>query len=543
MTDEERKYFDDLRDSLGGGSAFQSGVSFVKGQDVSDPLNPPSELRQYLDLIEPYRGTPYYNEFLTLYRNLYNSYTGAGASFILPNKRAAARNDAISLFYDGFSALEQSIRERDQGSISTQVQEQIAAGLNPLLNGVDAASAASAGSGIDSLSPSSHLSSSDSPLDIVGFASQILSIFISSGVSLANVAIKAGESAARSLLMEHQADMLKTSQSAYAQNIAERYVLDNAPQYDEGIGAFPAWTPGSIPGLPDHLQEQGISFARSYYGSDRHRAGQIFTTSDVESGRAELANLYGSAFYSNSLGIMSDTVSKYARLKLSVEESYYNLNLRYNELYDKYYQSLSPDAMADAQNAVLRFKAGYYNTLDPHQIAASENVAAESSETFYNSYDSSQAAAFFNAQNKYGSALYNSLDASSKASYENYFNELMVLSGEIENIELQSQKVMYDTLANDLNSSDPSVRISAAKAVQRMNAKIAARSSRTGWQRFSAGAKSVIGAGVAVAGVGASIAGAAPAAVGVGAAVGGSALMSSDPYGNDLSNYSGLSGF
>lgn len=527
MADDVIYYNELSRVSSGGSTSRQSSVGNRVDPESRQVGSVSRDYQQMYNLGLEFQGTEFWEEFLTIFRAYQDGISLANESYLFPQKAAQARAEVTASFYDSLAALQQTARVRAQSSIAGQTAEQIAAGYNPLLNGIDAGAAASGGASIDTLTPASVANMPDvtTPLDVVGFASQILGVFISSGVSLSTVAIKAGESAARSLLMEEQTDMLKTSQSAYAQNIAERYVLDNAPQYDEGIGAFPAWVPGSIPGLPDYLQEQGISFARSYYGSDRHRAGQIFTTSDVESGRAELANLYGSAFYSNSLGVMSDTVSKYARLKLSVDESYFNLNIRYNELYDKYYQALSPQAMADAQNAVLRYKAGFYNNLDAHQIAAAENAAAESSESFYNSYDSSEAAASLNAQNKYGSSLYNSLDASAKSAYENYYNELMILSGEIENIELNSQRVLFDNLSRDLNSSDPAVRVSAAKSVQRMQARIAARSSRTGWQRFSSGARTVVGAGVAIGGLGLAAAGAVPAAVGVAGAAGGAGLM------------------
>lgn len=537
-------YYNELsRVSSGGSSPGYSSVGNRVDPGSRQVGSVSREYQQMYNLGLEFQGTEFWEEFLTIFRAYQDGIQLANESYFFPQKAAQARAEVTATFYDSLAALQQAARVRAQSSIAGQTAEQIAAGYNPLLNGVDQGAAATGGASIDTMTPASVANMPDvtTPLDIAGFASQVLGFFISSGISISSLAIKAGESAARCLLMEKQSGMLETAQASYAQSIAEQYVIDNAPAFDEGIGAFPAWVPASVPGLPAHLQDQGISFARAFYGSDRHRAGQIFTVSDVESGRAELANLYGSAFYSNSLGVMSDTVSKYAKLKLSVDESYYSLNLRYNDLYDKYFELLSPEAMADAQNAVLRYKAGYYNHLDSHQIAAAENAAAESSESFYNSYDSSEAAASLNAQNKYGSSLYTSLDASSKSAYENYYNELMVLSGEIENVELNSQKVLFDNLSRDLNSADPSVRVSAAKSVQRMQARIAARSSRTGWQRFSSGARTVVGAGVAIGGIGLAAAGAVPAAVGVTGAAGGAGLMYS--AGDTAFGAGGLTGF
>lgn len=483
----------------------------------------------------------YLPEYDSAYANYQAALRAAHASYRSDRKIAAAVGAAEQAFWDSVSSMLQSIREREQASVATQLEEQREAGLNPMLNGVDAGAAAISGSGIDTNTPldPSALPPVRSDLEVAGdvfsIVSSVASGIASIGLGIANTVTNIGSIAARNLLTEEQAGMIREGRMIQAGMIAEQYVLDNAPQYDESLGAFPGWIPASIPGVSDDMQEYALDRARSYYGSDRHRSGQLSQLSSVEQSRYDLARLYGNGFYNGSLESMADSISRYSKLQLNMIETNYNRQISYNKLYDKYYSLLSPEVMAEVQNAVNSYGSSYYSALDGSVAAAAENAAAQSQIDFFSSFDSSLSAASQNASNRYGSILYDSLDAEGKAAYDNYFYELSKLQGQIVEDELNAQDALFEEHRRNLNSPDPGVRIAAAKALQRSAAKSARRSSATGWQRFSQGARTVVGVGATLAGAAALVAGAAPAAAAAGAGAGAllmpnESIIDTDPY-------------
>lgn len=489
----------------------------------------------------------YVPEFEAAYSNYLSAISASNRSYSSKKKVSAAVGAAEQAFWDSVSSMFQSIRERDQASVATQLEEQRAAGLNPLLNGVDSGAAATAGLGVDTNTPldSSALPPVRSDLEVVGdvfsIVSSVASGIASIGLGIANTVMNIGATAARNVLTEEQAGMIREGRMIQAGMIAEQYVLDNAPQYDESLGSFPVWIPASIPGVSEDMQMYALDRARSYYGSDRHRSGQLSHLSSVEQSRYDLARLYGNGFYNGSLEAMSDSISRYSKLKLDMIETDYNRQISYNRLFDKYYTLLSPEAMAEVQNAVNSYGSSYYSALDGSVAAAAENASVQSQSDFFASYDSSLSASYQNATNRYGSILYDSLDAEGKAAYDNYFYELSKLQGQIVEDQLSAQNALFEEHRRNLNSPDPGVRIAAAKALQRCVAKSARRSSATGWQRFSQGARTVVGIGATVAGAAALVGGAAPAAAAA-AGVGAGAFIMPDESTFNTDPYSVLNG-
>lgn len=474
-------------------------------------------------------GTDYWQEFYAAYTNFAHQMSMVGSSYISAAKANRARQELVSAYYDTVSKLAQSMREREQGSVSSQVEQMREAGRNPSLEGIDASGAAAAGSGIDtSLSPDfSSMPEPQSPLmvvaDIVSVAASVVGTVVSAGVGIAGLVANVGRIAAQNLLTNEQTKAIAQGRQINAGLIAEQFVLDNAPQFDEELAAFPAWSPGSIPGVDDDLQEYALSRAKSYYGSERHRAGQLTMLSASEQSRSDLAYIYGSGFYSNNLQEMSGNIAAFSRIQLNAIESAARREKEYNDLYSKYYQSLSPEVMAEVQNKVLAYSSQYYSSLSGEAAATAVNLANASQADFFLAYDSAAAADAQDSLNRYNSELYESLSPESKAAYDNLFYDLNVLQGNIIRDEITAQDALYAQVRAGLQSSDPAVRIQSAKALQRLKAKSDARSSMTGWQRFSNGARTVAGIGAAVGGAAAAALGA--PTVGAAVAAGGVAAM------------------
>lgn len=472
-------------------------------------------------------NTDYWNEFYAAYTNFAHQMSMVGSSYITGAKANRARQELVSAYYDTVSKLAQSMREREQGSVSSQVEQLREAGRNPALEGVDAAGAASAGSGIQtSLSPDfSSMPDAESAFqvvgDIVSVAASVVGTVVSAGVGIAGLVANVGRIAAQNLLTEEQVKAIAQGRQINAGLIAEQFVLDNAPQYDEEIGDFPGWKIDAIPGVDDDLQEYALQRANSYYGSERHRSGQLSYLSASEQSRSDLAYIYGSGFYSNNLQEMSANIAGFSKVQLDAIDSAAKREKEYNDLYAKYFQLLSPEAMSEVQNKVLAYSSEYYSTLSGEAAANAVNLANASQADFFKAYDSGAAANAQDALNRYNSELYQSLSPESKAAYDNLFYDLSVLKGNIVSDEIKAQDALYAQVRSGLNSLDPAVRIQSAKALQRLKAKSDARSSMTGWQRFSNGARTVAGigaviGGAVVAGMGSPALGAGVAGVGVG---------------------------
>lgn len=442
-------------------------------------------------------GTAYESEFLTI-KSAHQSALEAANALKADKKRALAIDAANQAYYDSVQSLYSSIREREQSSIENQTREKVNAGYNPFLTGdVDSAAAATAGRGHDTLSPHAEFPAPFTGEQVIPLALNALSVFAGLGTSIASTVMSVGKIASDIALSEGQTENLRLARSAYIQQQAEQFVIDTAPTFDDGLQAFPAWSPASISYLSDSDQSEGLRFAKAFYGSDRHRRMMLGESVGVESQRNALAHLYGSGFYSNSMGVMSERVAHYAKLHLDYIESEDRLKTAYNEYYKKYVDKLSPELMADVENAVLTSQKQFYDIFDAGTSASAANVQNQT----LSMVDAVDAAAAQNSLNRYNSALYDTLDANAKALYDNAYNELMTQQLELEKLLVNTENIQLESLRKDLDSPDPSVRISAAKSIERVHAKSNYRASATGWQRFSQGVKDLVGSAATVAGV------------------------------------------
>lgn len=492
----------------------------------------PTELyERYLSIFE---GTEYFSEFRAAYDQLLSAYYNRNEVHPYSEKKQASYYQPyVDTFTTTVGKLLQSMRERDQQSLANQLADQRENGLNPVLTGVDTSAAATAGAGVaefpspDPASLPKVTTTGEVVLDAVSVAASVVATVASVGVGVASLVANVGRIAAQNLLDANQAEAIKQGMSVNARMIAEQYVLDNAPKADESSGLFPSWSIDSIPGVSDDYQSVAVEYAKNYYGTDRHRAGQLSQLSAMEAERYQLAKLYGSGFYSTNLEDMSSYVARMSKIQLAAIESDYNLQVKYNNLYSEYYTRLSPEVLAEAQMKVLEYQISYHDSLDGDLAAKVVNAANQSQADFFASYDSSAAADAMDSQNRYNSQLYDALDPEGKAAYDNYVFEVSKLGLELKYSELKAQDAIYDSVAEGLNSDNPTVRIQAAKALQRLKAKSAARSSQTGWQRFSNGAKTI--AGIGSVGIGAAAAAMGMPVVGAGIAGAGAASMPSYP--------------
>lgn len=454
-----------------------------------EPVSYEERLRSYEST---FQDTPYHSEYMALLQSyksqvnlIWDMYPHS------EKKRAQALSQLQSSLDQSIQRLLQSSRENQQTSVASQVSEQREAGLNPDLLGVDTGAAAQGGTGIDTAPGDMALPEVTTGLEVAGTVLSCVGNFVGMGLNIANSVMSFGKLASDISLQQTSEDLINLQKTAYIHKFAEDFVNLTAPTFDEEIGAYPGWKPASIPGLPESFQEQALAHAQTYYGSEGHRAFQTGEQLSTQSSRDALAHLYGSGYYSDSMGQMSDSLAFYGRMHLDLIESDYKHQKAYNDLYAKYYKTLSPEAMAEAQNAVSTFTQEYYSELDGSEKASAENMFQRFQTEYLGSLDAQASADATDAQASFASAYYGSLDGMAKAKYENYCNELMKLQGEIQSTYFNAETALLNQFRSDLNSKDPSVRINAAQSIQKLKARMDRRSSQTGWQMFMDGLSTV----------------------------------------------------
>lgn len=491
-------------------STFDSGTQKVFKNVLQDQFNQVEyndQFEQKLRSLEnQFLDTPYHSEYLSILQSFEMQKAHIYQMYPNSNKKRAQAFSELQLSLDqSIQRLLQSSRENQQTSIASQVAEQRAAGLNPDLLGVDTSAAAQGGTGVDTAPGDMTLPEVTTGLEVAGDVLSCVGNFVGMGLNIANSVMSFGKLASDISLQKASEDHMHLLQTAYIHKFAEDFVNQTAPLFDEGLGAFPAWKPSSVPGLPESFQKQALEYAQSYYGSESHRAFQTGEQLSTQSSRDALAHLYGSGYYSDSMGVMADSLSVYGKMHLDLIESDYQHQKAYNDLYAKYYKTLSPEAMADAQNAVSTFTQEYYSELDGSQKASAENMFQRFQTEYLGALDAQASADATDAQASYASAYYGSLDGTSKAEYENYCNDLMKLQGEIQSTYLNAETTLLNQFKSDLNSKDPSVRINAAQSIQRLKARMDRRSSATGWQRFMNGVSALTPLAVGIGYIGAKV--------------------------------------
>lgn len=464
-------------------------------QTLFQSVSLPSDFSQYDEI---FKNTPYYNEFLVLIDAYFSAHNAAPEMYLSERKQARYEEEARQTLTTGISNLLAKMREADKASIQSQVDEQTDAGLNPFLNGsVDTGASATGGSGIAHDTSVQNAPDIAEPLDVVGGVFSALATFVSFGTSIATTVMNAGSLAVNNLLKQEQASNLSLARDSYLQQYAEQYVLDHAPKFEDGE-LYPGFTISEIPGIAPEFQEQAVQFAKNYVGSDRHRQGLLSQNLGIESDRYSLASLFGSGFYSTSMQEMSSAMVRYSNMKLDFEEKVITMQNKFADVQTKYLENLDPEIMADVINSVNRYQAGLYDNLDPQKIASATNAEATFQSDVYSAQDGSLAGEVVNQINRYNSVLYDNLSPEQQAQYDNAFNEFNELSSEYQTLLVNTDLAIVEQLKKDLQSSDPAVRITAAKEIQRRAAKSRKRQNMTGWDRFSQGAKLVTGVGLAV---------------------------------------------